>query len=567
MHLIDINTLKLEEFIGSEIPRYAILSHRWKDGTEVSFQEWQCADTDDNIRQKEGYAKIMGACRLARADGLQYLWCDTVCIDKTSSAELSEAINSMFAWYRDSEVCYAYLNDVLAGTNTLSKSLWFTRGWTLQELLAPSEVRFFDQQWTPIGDRKGLASTISEVTRIHIGALENRSTIYQYSIAQRMSWAANRQTSREEDIAYCLLGIFGINMPLLYGEGPKAFIRLQKEIIKYSDDQSILAWDSQHQDHPSLTSALAPSPAEFRYCGSIVRNDEINPAAYSITNLGISMKLPLIKTSIRRVVLAGLNCAKELHRGAPHSQLPEGIQVRMHYRVWVPLRYLEHNVFTRVHYPMSNMFLDQNYSNSVGPTPTNLFLSLDVLQPHHIKALKNSTEALRRNPSSFHSGSLILAASGKTEPDGRTFKDAYSLGDVSINQLKHRGPSTASHQLISSGSFSVLLSVFWNEDGLPQEWVHTILFDPRLELSASLASRVEWGCLFDGDGHKQSSQCCSDATAMRSLHLRLQKAYGKSATVYAKEELDPIVYVEEKLLRDSFKQPQLVVGVIFRECQ
>ncbi|OTA68095.1 HET-domain-containing protein, partial [Hypoxylon sp. EC38] len=292
MRLINVNTLELKEFFGGGIPQYAILSHTWDGDKEVTFQEWE-RRSDSAVRCKEGYAKIVGACRRAQVDGFKYLWCDTNCIDKRSSAELSEAINSMFAWYRDSHVCYAYLADVQANTSTFVKSRWFTRGWTLQELLAPSNVIFFDCHWTFLGDRKELASTISDITKIHIGALTDRSTIRAYSVAQRMSWAANRRTSRSEDIAYCLLGIFDIVMPLLYGEGLKAFARLQHEIIKVSDDQSILAWDLERLEPPSLTSALASSPSNFRYCGSLVSSHETQRSPYSITNLGISMRVSL----------------------------------------------------------------------------------------------------------------------------------------------------------------------------------------------------------------------------------------------------------------------------------
>ncbi|OTB00169.1 hypothetical protein M426DRAFT_43871, partial [Hypoxylon sp. CI-4A] len=292
MRLIDVNTLEIKEFFGNQTPPYAILSHTWDGDKEVTFEEWE-RRTNDAVRRKSGYAKIIGACHRAKTDGLQYLWCDTNCIDKRSSSELTEAINSMFIWYRDSQVCYAYLADVQVKTDTFPKSRWFTRGWTLQELLAPNRVVFFDRRWIVLGERNEMADIISRITKIHVGVLAGHSTVHEYSIAQRMSWAADRQTTRAEDTAYCLLGIFDISMPLLYGEQTHAFIRLQREIIKVSNDQSILAWDSWGLNIPAWTSALAPSPDEFRFCGSIVRNDDTRLAAYSITNLGISMRLAL----------------------------------------------------------------------------------------------------------------------------------------------------------------------------------------------------------------------------------------------------------------------------------
>jgi hypothetical protein len=183
--------------------------------------------------KKAGYSKIRGCCKAAAADGFEYVWIDTCCIDKTSSSELSEAINSMYKWYQEAEVCYVYLADVFPdiSTSSFAKSRWFTRGWTLQELIAPSSVIFFDAHWRDIGTKASLVKPIAEITGIHIDALSN-GRVSRFSVAQRMSWASRRETTREEDIAYCLLGIFSINMPLLYGEGQKAFLRLQEEIMK-----------------------------------------------------------------------------------------------------------------------------------------------------------------------------------------------------------------------------------------------------------------------------------------------------------------------------------------------
>lgn len=206
MRLINVETYELEEFIGSQTPEYAILSHRWGP-EEVSFQEWQTGH--DRIKHKTGYGKIDGACKETIAGGYKYLWCDTNCIDKSSSAELSEAINSMFAWYRDARICYVYLDDVeLKGdlerekfdtcAPSFRESKWFTRGWTLQELLAPKELTFFSNDWKRLGSRKMIASTISQITQIPKDQLEQ----YQQdktSVAARMSWAATRQTTRLEE--------------------------------------------------------------------------------------------------------------------------------------------------------------------------------------------------------------------------------------------------------------------------------------------------------------------------------------------------------------------------------
>ncbi|KAF1849254.1 HET-domain-containing protein [Cucurbitaria berberidis CBS 394.84] len=248
MRLINCTTLQLEEFCGSNIPAYAILSHTW--GTdEVSLGDFTLDQAA--ARTKEGYRKIAFTCQQALQDGLNYAWVDTCCIDKTSSAELSEAINSMFAWYKRSTTCYAYLTDVLeADVDTnFPHSRWHSRGWTLQELIAPRVVRFYDRDWNGLGTKEEHADWISEITSIDKGVLRVRWNYFNsevelssFCVAKRMLWASHRETTREEDMAYCLLGIFDINMPLLYGEGSRAFIRLQEEITKKLDDDSILAW-------------------------------------------------------------------------------------------------------------------------------------------------------------------------------------------------------------------------------------------------------------------------------------------------------------------------------------
>ncbi|KAJ5116243.1 hypothetical protein N7456_000591 [Penicillium angulare] len=260
MRLINIWSLQLEEFMDHNIPRYAILSHTWGED-EVTFQDMQDADSQKTLAKK-GYTKIRRSCEQAREQfttdyfTTNYIWVDTCCIDKTSSAELSEAINSMMRWYENSQICYAYLVDVPPLSNSgldrslFSKSRWFTRGWTLQELLAPKVLVFLAQDWSVLFLRESQSRLISEITGIEASFLQLRdksttlrASLSAVSIAGRMCWASKRETSRSEDRAYSLLGIFGINMPLLYGEGNGAFLRLQEEIIKHSDDQSLLAWN------------------------------------------------------------------------------------------------------------------------------------------------------------------------------------------------------------------------------------------------------------------------------------------------------------------------------------
>lgn len=292
MRLLNAHTRKLEEFADETEVEYAILSHRWED-EEVTFQDMH---TPDKAHHMKGFAKILNSCEHAVNDGYDHVWVDTCCINKDSSAKLSEAINSMFRWYKASAVCYAFLADVRAGAidsdtemEHLRASKWFTRGWTLQELLAPQQVVLYDQHWEFLGTKQTLSAVLTLQTGIDEVIL-NGGSLSSRSIAQRMSWASERITKCKEDIAYCLLGIFDVNMPLLYGEGgEKAFLRLQEEIIKQSDDHTIFAWPIQRHGQTGL---LADSPKAFggcQYTKPLLSRKGRSP--YSLTNRGLSIKL------------------------------------------------------------------------------------------------------------------------------------------------------------------------------------------------------------------------------------------------------------------------------------
>jgi len=226
------------EHVGRDIPRYAILSHTWgADHEEVTFRDFE----QGTGKSKTGYRKLTFCGKQATNDGLQFFWIDTCCIDKASSAELSEAINSMFHWYQHAVKCYVYLSDVSTSgfarnDQSFQKSRWFTRGWTLQELIAPICVEFFSSEGDKIGDKSSMVQEIHNITRIPIQALQG-TPLAHFSVGERMLWTEKRKTKREEDAAYCLLGIFEIHMPLLYGEGQKkAFSRLHKELKESSED-------------------------------------------------------------------------------------------------------------------------------------------------------------------------------------------------------------------------------------------------------------------------------------------------------------------------------------------
>jgi hypothetical protein len=337
MRLLNASTLQLETF-AADIPKYAILSHTWED-EELLFEDLDPQRNPVPCRLSSGkqtLGKVLHTCEQARRDGLDYVWVDTCCIDKSSSAELSEAINSMFKWYCDANLCYAFLSDVEVDDDSGSipagflKSRWFTRGWTLQELIAPGHLRFYDNFWVHLGDRHKLAAQIEQITRVDRDLLRRESTpggfghlmwlLQDHSVATRMNWAAGRHTTRIEDVAYSLLGLFDIHMPLLYGEGEKSFARLQEEIIRAEADQSILAWKRvkpvTHRRGGSSFQLLASSPDDFpkpmekwSFCGDYPTSG----TPLSISSLGISATVRLYRCTIN------------------HSDFPEDIADRTDY--------------------------------------------------------------------------------------------------------------------------------------------------------------------------------------------------------------------------------------------
>ncbi len=359
---VSSDNFELVWFRDDNIPPYAILSHTWNGDQEVTFDELVAGVAKD----KAGYAKIRFCAERASADGLEYFWVDTCCINKDSSAELSESINSMYQWYQQAHICYALLEDWLdqgtwadlvslidfhevrskdpkEGTQSegnplqmsaveqwwmpqdisaqeimtrpsrrkLKKDLdsrnlplrWFTRGWTLQELLAPKRLQFFDGNWNPRGMKSDRDVTIhlSRITGIDHSVLCDSSgqSLRGICHGQRMSWAAYRETTRKEDVAYCLLGIFNINMPLLYGEGEKAFFRLQESILASSTDLSILAWTQAADDERKYRGVFAQHPLEFAKLGQcrldqsqFTTQDEV-----VMTNKGVRIETSVLQPS------------------------------------------------------------------------------------------------------------------------------------------------------------------------------------------------------------------------------------------------------------------------------
>ncbi|MCJ1455173.1 hypothetical protein MMC28_005527 [Mycoblastus sanguinarius] len=272
MRFLNTSTLQFVHVPHSELHldsnQYAILSYRWgADEDEVSFEDIQLS-TD--ISGKKGFAKLKGFCKLALSEGCRYGWVDTCCINKGNSSELGEAINSMYQWYQASKICIAYLEDV--PQRQLISSSWFDRGWTLQELIGPKTVVFCNHDWHIIGTKIELIAELSSKTKIPDSVLSHATKPSACSVAQRMSWAANRITTRVEDRAYSLMGLFDVYMPMIYGEREKAFLRLQQHIIQKSKDESIFACSTEFPGNSRTYSGLfAPSPLAYVYCSEIIQ--------------------------------------------------------------------------------------------------------------------------------------------------------------------------------------------------------------------------------------------------------------------------------------------------------
>ncbi|KAI0100312.1 heterokaryon incompatibility protein-domain-containing protein [Nemania sp. FL0031] len=340
----------LQSYEAANVPKYAILSHTWEkipegETSEVTVQEFKRNESTQHNSQ--GWEKIRQACRQAQLRNLDYIWIDSCCIDKTNVTELSEAINSMYQWYSGAAACFVYLSD-WEGLN-LGPCRWFKRGWTLQELVAPRYVHFYNSQWAYIGSKddanRNQLAKITGIDRELLGATSSTEIRYRLSrtpVCQRMSWASKRETTKIEDEAYCLLGIFDIQMPLLYGEGETAFIRLQQRIAETTNDLTLFAWRLQkgmavkHNpknimrfDPISKRCGLGPlgavppgphdyhgilacSPREFASGGKIrsSHNHLYNPE-FSITNKGIRICASVLGNGPLGVEFLPLNCKEK----------------------------------------------------------------------------------------------------------------------------------------------------------------------------------------------------------------------------------------------------------------
>lgn len=322
MRFLDTHTLQFVPDSEAHLAenQYAILSHRWgTDKDEVSFEDvLASADSSPaDFSHRKGFGKLKGFCKVASSKNYRYGWVDTCCINKKDVVELQEAINSMYRWYENSKLCIVYLQDV--PQKQLTDSEWFERGWTLQELIAPGAITFFDREWSPIGTKTNLVLELSRKTRIPEEIINNKIKPFACSVAQRMSWAANRITTREEDRAYSLMGLFDIYMPIIYGQRERAFLKLQQEIIhdsRHSRDESIFAWDMEFPGNTSVYSGLfSPSPLAYANCRDIIQTSGSRGILEQTGELSIWSSMFPYSPGI---YFATLNC---INRACPESRV------------------------------------------------------------------------------------------------------------------------------------------------------------------------------------------------------------------------------------------------------
>lgn len=305
--------ISLCEKHGADIPPYMILSHRWR-AEEILFAE--ITNPDPSVcRRKLGWAKLESSCRIALEMGLEYVWIDTCCIDKSSSAELSDTINLMYHYYARSSVCVAYLDDA-KDTDAISASIWFTRAWTLQELIAPKNLHVYSRGWQKLGTKASLSKCLSHASRVPEQVLLDSSCLEAYSASEKMYWTAWREATRNEDEAYSLLGIFGVTLTPTYGEGlTMAFRRLQVQILQHRHDHTVFAWGHRAPSGDMLASSARDFLGPYTYRRMPIETYESTfglqeaRIGYNMTDIGLQTELPVAPIrGARNMFLAFIAC-------------------------------------------------------------------------------------------------------------------------------------------------------------------------------------------------------------------------------------------------------------------
>ncbi|KAI0808405.1 heterokaryon incompatibility protein-domain-containing protein [Fomes fomentarius] len=484
---------------------YAILSHTWSPGGEQTYQELLTIqnggpDTSTLSRMLQGVGlatsarntsvsilddsrvskKIRETCRVARQDGYQLVWIDSCCIDKTSSAELSEAINSMYEWYRRADLCYVYLEDVDDTVDHLAdiddavrvgRSRWNTRGWTLQELIAPRHMVFMSSQWRPLGTKHSLAHHLEDATGIRRSLLNHERRLESIPIAERLSWAAGRKTSREEDEAYSLMGILGVHMTTIYGEGRNAFIRLQEEILKMHPDQSIFAWGPLWRGSYNLS--WAPTDESSFSVPSLSEGQQLNDLCGL---LGGSPRCFRISTATARILSPISDDLFSSRLGITTSSLqtdftPTSREIRMRLPL-IPMSAIRTPLLIE--------------SGSRGPF-VNEYLA--VLQCEDERGNLVALPLIRTSNTEFIVGTTrdgtsklfrVWSLSPNELEDGREH--------IAVTEILIRGRHLPPSSLVDNREISDFMDIPHVGDVIPYDWCRTLLQKEGYELTSSLRS-------------------------------------------------------------------------------
>lgn len=369
-----------------------------------------------------------------------------------------------------------------------------------------------------------------------------------------MSWAASRKTTREEDMAWCLLGIFDIEMPPSYVQRArdlpsKAFRNLQEQIMKTSDDHSILAWE-QIPGGPTWTGALAPSPACFRNSGSIVGNTNMGQLHYSDSNRGVSIVLPTRATPDKGIILGGLDCSYQLYGGNSKHQ----------FQVWIPLQHIRGLTFTRRHSPTSRILLDQTYEMAEAPVIQDiLIVTTDpVRSQQQVDDAPKTT--LSQNLMMESTGLIIASGWGETIVEGLVYAKAYLAQPLVTTPLRSRGRSAVSHCLVSNGTYTILLSVAWDLHNKAIGLFHTTLRDKHMYLHRRLAQQQYWNHLPSDDQGLEDSQ----KERQREIELIHDEIKGRYGNVTQQGELVPYISRCNQDIRDMNGSSQCLVTITFR---
>lgn len=383
-----------------------------------------------------------------------------------------------------------------------------------------------------------------------------------------MSWAATRETTRSEDIAYCLLGIFDICMAMLYGEGNTAFKRLQQEIMHISDDQSIFAWNLGGNASELCTGALATSPKAFLSCGSIVRDYTLKRYPFTVTNLGLSIELPSIHTWYESIALVGLNCARELRGGDDSLDvLPVSKTLRRRFQVWIFLCHIQDKIYQRVHLPTSTIFLQALYIESAHMGKTEFFVETQRSPRTHARPLPNplfpsTHNSIHVNP--FSSGLTLTFGWGNMNKFNR-YDQVFDFGQICSHTLKGRSAMGLSHELVSNRNFSIIFSVAWNQNMEPRHWTHSVFRDVDRSFSNGIIGTEKWKLLLDNGTVAITGEFEHLVGFLSHIHGQLRHDYGEAFQQASRSSRAPMVKVSHQEFQDLHGQYELLVNIIFRE--